>query len=487
MVEIVVDTTAGALRGIMLPSGVRLFAGVPFAAPPTGPLRFRPPVLPDPWSDLRNATSFPPMPAQGPSALVQGTGPVTGCEDCLYLNIWMPKGDGPHPVLVWIYGGGFDSGSASPPDIGGDYLARRLGAVVVAVNYRLGALGWLYLADLGGTAWAGCSNLGLQDQTAALRWVTDNIAAFGGAPDNVTVAGESAGAFSIGALLATPAAKGLFARAILQSGSTSRIFPPTVVTRMTTDLLDALGLDDLDDLLTVDTETLINAQSRVVDSDIGQRNLPGGRSWGVVLDGTILPVDPHTAVEKGAARHVELLVGANRDEVRLFEAIQGDAFRPDDDETLMAEMARAGVVRPDELMAAYRRAAAGSDLARLRSMFLTDAIYRVPALRLAHAQVAAGGSAYLNRFSGEPYGATLGACHAADLAYVFGRLTGTPADTPENRAIADQLIQAWAEFIRDGDPGWAVYDAETAGNTRQFGGSADTITETPDARTWRQP
>jgi para-nitrobenzyl esterase len=120
-------------------------------------------------------------------------------------------------------------------------------------------------------------------------------------------------------------------------------------------------------------------------------------------------------------------------------------------------------------------------------MFLTDAIYRVPALRLAHAQVAAGGSAYLNRFSGEPYGPALGACHAVDLAYVFGRLTGTPADTPENRAIADQLIQAWAEFIRDGDPGWAVYDAETAGNTRQFGGSADTITETPDARTWGQP
>ncbi|MGW0846430.1 carboxylesterase family protein [Streptomyces sp. NPDC002787] len=183
------------------------------------------------------------------------------------------------------------------------------------------------MADLG-SQWAGSTNLALQDQMAALRWVGDNIASFGGDPGNITVAGQSAGAFSIGALLAAPAAAGLFHKAILQSGSTSRIFDRATATTIAEDLIIALRLDSPEDLLTVTFRRILDAQSTVVTGDIGQRNLPGGRSWGAVLDGSVLPVAPQQAVADGAAAGIPLLVGATRDEARVFQMIGGDSFRP---------------------------------------------------------------------------------------------------------------------------------------------------------------
>ncbi|MGC9541182.1 carboxylesterase family protein [Streptomyces sp. UG1] len=317
-VTLLTDTTTGTVRGSVLPHGGRLFAGIPFAAPPVGELRFRPPQPPRPWQGVRQADSFAPAPAQGASSLVPGASRTSTfpafptaeiretSEDCLYLNVWTPTTtaeDALRPVIVWIYGGGYDAGSAAPPYSDGATLARQTGAVVVTANYRLGALGFLHLADLG-SQWAGSTNLALQDQMAALSWVRDNIASFGGDPGNITVAGQSAGAFSIGALLAAPAAAGLFHKAILQSGSTSRIFDRATATTMAEDLISALRLDSPEDLLTVACQRILDVQSTVVTGDIGQRNLPGGRSWGAVLDGSVLPVAPQQAVADGAAADI---------------------------------------------------------------------------------------------------------------------------------------------------------------------------------------
>jgi para-nitrobenzyl esterase len=480
-----VDTRDGRLRGGPLPDGGALFAGIPFAAPPVGPLRLRPPQPPQPWSDVRDATELRTAPPQRLSALLAGAGGGDSAinpmgdhdEDCLYLNVWTPELSGRHPVLVWIYGGGFDSGSASPPTTDGAALSRLTGTVVVAANYRLGALGFLHLAELGGPGWAGSSNLGLQDQAAALRWVRDNIAAFGGDPGNITVAGESAGAFSIGSLLVAPAAEDTFHRAILSSGSTSRIFDADTGTAIASDLLAKLELDKVDDLVDVPVERILDVQNSVVDTDIGRRNLPGGRSWGVVLDGTVLPRHPQGAVAAGAAAGIGLLVGANRDEMRLFQAMQGAAYTPADEPALLAEMERAGVADPGRLLAGYRQRSPKAGLAELRTLFLTDAVYRLPASELAAAQTAAGGRAHAYLFAAEPVGPDLGAFHGSDLMMVFDALDHV--GTPELIKVRDDLTEAWARFAATGDPGWAPYDPGARPNTRQFGGTEQMITEPP--------
>ncbi|MGR4849412.1 carboxylesterase/lipase family protein [Streptomyces sp. LARHCF252] len=492
------DTTTGTVRGCALPDGGRLFAGIPFAAPPVGELRFHPPQPPRPWQGVRRADRFAPAPVQGASSLVPGTSQKSSfptfptaeiretSEDCLYLNVWTPAAmaeDALRPVIVWIYGGGYDAGSAAPPYSDGAALARQTGAVVVTANYRLGALGFLHLADLG-RQWAGSTNLALQDQMAALRWVRDNIASFGGNPGNVTVAGQSAGAFSVGALLAAPAAAGLFHKAILQGGSTSRIFDRATATTIAEDLITALRLEGPEDLLTVTCRRILDAQSTVVTGDIGQRNLPGGRSWGAVLDGSVLPVAPQQAVAEGAAADIPLLVGATRDEVCVFQMIGGDSFRPEGETALYTEMRRAGVTEPEKLLDAYRRRVADSDdLSALRGAFLTDALYRIPATRLAQAQAGAGGRAYHYLLFDEPCGPAMGAFHGADLLHVFDKLSLVGADTPEHLTARDTLVGAWAAFAATGSPGWPPYDPEAAGNSRAIGGSpADAgrlITEPP--------
>jgi para-nitrobenzyl esterase len=488
--DFVVETDRGRVRGLAMGAAGAVFAGIPFAGPPVGPLRLRPPQPVESWSGVRDAVRFPPRPAQsgfagqqidmGPSVGVTAEGLETNpqsSEDCLYLNVWSPGLSGRRPVIVWIYGGGYEVGAASPPDTNGASLAQRADIVVVAMNYRVGALGFLHLVDLGGPEWAGSTNLGLQDQAAALHWVKENIAAFGGDPDNVTIAGQSAGAFSVGSLLAMPIAAGTFGKAILSSGSTSRIFHTDIANVIAEDVLSKLGLSTVDELLDVPVERILAIQSSVVDNDLGLRNLPGGRSWGAVLDGTLLPRRPQDAVKDGVAVDIPLLVSANRDEMRLFQLMQGEAYHPDDEDALLAEITRAGFTQPAQVLAAYRKRAPAADLTQLRTLFLGDAIYRMPVSRLAQAQVAAGGRAYAALFSAEPMGPEIGAGHGMDLPYVFDQLTAMQADTPENLAIRDEMVGTWARFAATGDPGWPAY---THANARQFGGDAATVTEPPD-------
>ena len=469
-------TKAGRLRGRDVPGGGILFAGIPFARPPIGELRLRPPQPVEPWTGVREADAYSPAPAQRSTPFAAGRMPeIASDEDCLYLNLFNPALDGARPVIVWIFGGGFEVGFASPPMTDVAALGRATGAVVVAMNYRVGALGWLHLADLGGSDWAGSTNLGLQDQIAALHWVRENIAAFGGDPDNVTVAGMSAGAFSIGALLAAPSASGTFHRAILGSGSTERIFTAATGTAIAEDLLNALGLSSVDELAGVPVDRLLDTQGIVTESDIARRNLPGGRAWGVVLDGTVLPVHPTIAVRTGAAAHVPLLISTNRDEIKAFEKLPG--FAPADDDAVLADIRQAGFEQPDSVLNGYRVRHPHADLTELRSRFLTDAIYAVPANRLAQAQVGAGGKAYRALFAPDPFGPEVGTPHGMDLPFIFDLLELSGFGTPANLAVRDDLHDAWHRFAETGDPGWPTYDAEATENTRLFGGPGGMTTE----------
>jgi para-nitrobenzyl esterase len=408
-------------------------------------------------------------------------------EDCLYLNVWTPSTQGRRPVLVWVYGGGFETGSASPPKFDGATLSRLTGAVVVAANYRLGALGWLCPPEPDRERWADSANLGLQDQVAALHWVSGNIAAFGGDPDSVTLAGTSAGAFAVGTLLTLPAAAGTFHRAILHSGSTSRVYSAETAAAVSRDLFTALGVDDMRGFAAAPLYDILRLQSSVTDPDLGTRNLPGGRAWGMVLDGTVLAQNPHEAVKSGAAAHVPLLIGANEDEFRMFAALLGESYVPDHEGDLLAEMASAGITRPAELLAGYRsRLPGGGDaalgrqeLGELRTHFLSDAVYRAPAVRLAHAQTAAGGRAYTYLFTGRPMGPEDGSYHSAESMYLFDKLGRLGIDNPEHREIRDTLVDSWARFMESGDPGWPAYDPRLTAPARRVGTGSSFVTEPP--------
>ncbi|MFF4731720.1 carboxylesterase/lipase family protein [Streptomyces mirabilis] len=495
---VVRTTSHGPVRGTREDEAGAVFAGIPFAAPPIGTRRFLPPEPPPTWTEVRDATRFPAPPAQAAfsfPALAREAGgagsdpfmnmlAVLGSpdEDCLYLNVWTPEVDGRRPVLVLIFGGGFETGSCSPPWTDGAALSRLTGAVVVTFNYRLGALGWIHPAGPDRERWAMSANLGLQDQAAALGWVRDNITGFGGDPGNVTIAGGSAGARSVGALLALPAAAGTFRKAILQSGSTGRIRLPEDAAVMTEDLMAALDVKNMDALAALPVERIIAAQKTVTETEVGRRNL---RGWGPVLDGTMLPVNPRRAVETGAAAHIPLMLGTNRDKVAMWAA-QGQVERPRDAEALLAEMTSAGVAHPADLLQAYRarldHAPGGPDrdeLTTLRMMFLSDTLYRLPAVQTARAQTAAGGSAHTYLFTGQPFGEQVGATHGAEAIYLSDRLASRDIDTPEHRALRDELAGAWAGFIADGDPGWPADDPSRPDNSRLISGTEFTIAEPP--------
>ena len=237
MDEVVVETRYGPIQG-MQEGPLQVFRGIPFAKPPIGPLRLRPPEPPEPWSGIRDATAFGPSPMQASSPFIRIT---STSEDCLYLNVWTPRADDARrPVMVYIYGGRFISGSASEPQYNGSAFAQDGDLVVVTLNYRLGALGFLYLGDLLGEDYADSGNCGLLDIIAALQWVREHIADFGGDPSQVTIMGQSSGAMCVATLLAMPAVRGLFGRALLESGAGQTTRDTKTATRTTRRFLSML-------------------------------------------------------------------------------------------------------------------------------------------------------------------------------------------------------------------------------------------------------
>lgn len=489
--------------------GVWAFLGIPYARAPSGPLRWRPPQRPEAWSGVRDATEPGLLAPQGPGA--PGTtlpgDPCEQGEDCLHLSIWTPAPDtSRRPVLVWIHGGGFTSGTAGRTLYRGHLLAAEGDVVVVSVNYRLGALGFLahpVLATEGVTA-----NWALLDQIAALRWVRDHIASFGGDPAKVTVFGESAGAMCISALLAAPAATGLFGGAVVQSGP-----PYTHSARRAHEaaheFVRQLGMTDVsrDELEKVPASELVAALSvlsRVVPrpGELPQPLLP-------VVDGVTLPETPLTAIAGGSATGVATIVGTNRDEMSFFALTDPCAQRMDG-ASLRARIERsAPYVPPDAVVDHYAGVLAGrGEPAEPRDLWVaagSDVVFRWPSLRLAAALRAHEPRTFVYLFTWEcpAFDGVLGATHGLEIPFVFGTYadpgisrfavgdgcgganggTGPIARMDEAHALSSAMRASWVSFARSRDPSTALAERwpswDRARRATMVFGPAVTVEEAP--------
>lgn len=471
METVTIDSPSGRLRGERL-DDADVFRAIPYAAPPVGQRRFRPPAPIEPWTGERDALSFGASAPQltGTLEAYFGGRAAEHSEDCLTLNVWAPRGEGPHPVMVWIHGGAFVTGAAATPWYSGRPFARS-GCVLVSINYRLGALGFTHLADHDGERFAASGNLGLLDQVAALQWVSDNIAAFKGDAGNVTIFGESAGGASVVALLATPAARGLFHKAIAQSPSITQLRTRERAKEAADELLAALQLDptDVGGIVDVPLDQLIAAQAELIKDPA-----KGFTAFAPTPDGLVLPSRPSEALADGAAGGVPVLLGATRDEMHLF-TFADPAYATMDDVALRARAERVFDGNAAAALTAYRAARPGYSPGQLASAIATDQTFRVPADRAADALEATGSPvwSYWFTYPSPAFDGLLGACHGLEIPFVFGNLhqrgvqlfTG---DGDDRLPIGAQMHGAWVAFARDGDPGWPGWDpAQRA--TRVFG------------------
>ncbi|MFC7304297.1 carboxylesterase/lipase family protein [Streptomyces monticola] len=459
-----VRTAAGIVRGGW-ESERAVFRGIPFAGPPVGALRFAAPRPVDAWDGVRPAVAYGPPPPQSAAFGMDTLARDAAGDDWLTVNVWSPE-PGPGaglPVLVWICGGAYVFGMSGLPEYDGGRLAGHR-VVLVTFNYRLGVEGF---AQIEGAP----ANRGLLDQVAALQWVRDNIRAFGGDPDNVTVFGQSAGAGSVAALTAMPRAAGLFRRAVTQSVQ-GTFFSPELAADIATACAREVHLrPTVADLSTVAPSRLPAAGDAVAANmsrwqgrwgRITHRPIP----FSPVVDGDVLPVTPWQALAAGAGRDIGLLVGHTRDEHRLFSLIDGLLGQVTQEQTTTA--LRALAPGPDGERR-YRDAFPAASPEELYELVHADWLFRMPSLHLALAQLAGGGRAHVYELAwpAPGMGGVLGACHGLDVPLVFGTLgSGQPAlligeaDSSEAEALSAQIRTAWTAFAAHGDPGWPAYDTE---------------------------
>jgi para-nitrobenzyl esterase len=473
----IVQTAQGLVRGRNR-AGWLEFRGIPYAEAPQGPLRFAPPRRQPRWDDtgVLDATFFgdaaPQQPPEPPLGTLLGT--RASSEDCLSLNVWTPAADrdARRPVMVWIHGGGYADESGSDDPYHGHTFARD-GIVLVTINYRLGVLGYLHVAehfDLG----AGSGNFGALDQIAALEWVAENIAAFGGDPSNVTIFGESAGGWAVATLLASPRASGLFRRAICQSGAGDHVLAPEEAQRVTDRYLALLGVKpgDLDHLRSVDTRTIIAAQAALYGEALAGGDatdrLLGDRA-GLLLclmpvtTGEVVSAPPVDLIRSGNGHDIDLIVGSNSTEYGLYRLFPGGVFSAARMLELSRSALRASGCRVEQVEAAYRAEHGDDDFAVGEAME-TDRFFRLPAIELAQAHAGGSGRTFLYELAWS--GSELGACHLLDVPFVFDRLD-TPlarrlaGDRP-NPDVATVMHSSWVAFATWGDPdpsrqrGWSA-------------------------------
>ncbi|MBV9228843.1 MAG: carboxylesterase/lipase family protein [Chloroflexi bacterium] len=445
METVVVKTRAGKVMGVQ-EGLLQIFKGIPFARPPVGPLRFRAPQPVEPWSGVRPAIEF------GASSVQDTTSSqLSGstAEDCLYLNVWTPRADTAlRPVMVYIHGGSFMYGSGSQFD--GSFFATRGEVVTVTCNYRLGALGFLYLGELLGEDYITSGNNALLDIIAALQWVHENIASFGGDPSQVTIMGESAGAMCVATLLAMPAAQGLFARAILESGAGQTTRDVQSAARTTQRFLEAVSIppDKADALLALPVEVLLAAQSRMIAGASLRRD------FGPVVDSCALPEFPLDAISHGRAAHVPLLIGTNRDESRLFIAMDRRLASPD--ETMLKGIFGTNT---QALLNAFRTESQHKVPRQAWAEVLTNYQYRIPAIRVAEEQALQGADVWMYRFDWAK--TRWGAFHALELSFTWptcdsiNALVQTALLAPltaTDQLLAECMQAAWIAFMRTGNP-----------------------------------
>lgn len=481
MSHTVIETGAGPVRG-RLEQDAAVFLGIPYAAAPQGIARFRPPQPHVPWDSVLDATDYGPTAPQPRRDAFRsldmspyfGPGWVRGA-DYLTVNIWAPTAMSGRPVMVFVHGGGFVSGSNRSALYDGSAFARD-GVVLVAVNYRLGVPGFLHLPDAP-------DNRGLLDVLAALRWVRENIAAFGGDPDNVTLFGQSAGATLVGAVLADPASEGLLRRAIMQSGNGTGAFTRNQAEIVTAALGESLGLTpSAATLADVSDDALVQAMPAPAGLDLAVNGevdpLAGLSAFSVVADR-----QPATAFEAKRAHGVDLLLGVNADEGNLYLAPVGklSGTTEDDIRALAAQVHP----YPEALLAAYRAGYDRYPPDQLRATILGDALFRVGSRRLADAH---SGRTHAYRFTwqSQALDGQLGAAHAMEVPFVF-ETTGLPAlhgpyallgTEPAPADLASRMHATWIRFATTGDPGWPEYSA-TDPVTMLIGDSWKVVSDVP--------
>lgn len=461
----VVETRAGKLRGSIGNDAVS-FKGVRYAAPPFGVNRMQLPKPVPAWDGVRDALAFGPKSPQVayPPGIAEGIPElVVSGEDCLSLNIWTPDiGAVGLPVMVWIPGGMFEfHATGATPFYDGSRFARD-GIVCVTIGYRVGAEGFLYLGDE-------FANLGLLDQIAALEWVQENIAAFGGDPGEVTIFGESAGAMSVATLMTMPRAKGLFGRAIVESGNTPNVNSPATAERIGRRLAELLGVAATRDAIAATSpERVLEAQTKL-RNDLLTR--PDPSFWGEValsylpwaptVDGQIVPAPPIDRIAGGAAADIDLLVGSNTEETRLFFVCDGSIDRITD-EMLLALAAAYRL--PPEGLAVYRAANPRASAGELLSAIQTDWYWRIPAVRMADAHCATAlASTYMYEFAWQSpqMRGRLGAAHSMEIPFVFDTLgfgTEPLLGLSPPQSLAATMHSAWGTFAKTGDCPWPKYD-----------------------------
>ncbi len=454
-------TASGSVRGVA-ESGLDVFRGIPYAAPPVDERRFRPPAPVAPWTDVRDATAFGPACPQDPDEHEMAEGTPTS-EDCLTLNVWSRSDGAQAPVVVFIHGGGFTAGSTLDPWYDGAAFAQR-GIVFVSLQYRVGPLGWLDLSKLG-PQYATSGNDGLQDQMAALRWVRTNAAAFGGDPKNVTIVGESAGAISISALLGSPAADGLYDRAILESGTPGTVATRDWSQRVFERFVEFSGVSEPEDILSLPTDRVLDAARQIYDTELSDT------AFHPLVDGVILPQLPMRRIAAADGPKVPVIIGTNLDEARYWlyyipelDRLPLRYYRPWL-ESLVGE-------RADDVIAAYRAERPELDEAQTGLALSGDVGFRMPAIRMAEALSARGVPVwmYLATIDSPDLDGRMGSAHAIELPFVFDNLTADRAPElvgtdPANEALADTTQRLWVSFATDGVPSasgapkWPTYDA----------------------------
>ncbi|WP_232661978.1 carboxylesterase/lipase family protein [Pseudonocardia sp. TRM90224] len=450
-------TSIGQIAG--RPAGdLCAYKGIPYAAPPVGDLRFKPPQPAAPWQDTLQATDGDrvcPQPAIDEEDYPNDQKAFLD-EDCLHLNVWAPQGGSANrPVIVFVHGGAALYGTANGARYDGSTLAAAGGAVVVTLNYRLGALGWAELGNLDPTL-RGSGNNGLRDQIAALTWVHDHIADFGGDPGNVTAVGQSEGAFSLSAILATDNPQRLFRRVVLESGSGYMVRSAQLEARNSATFLAATGAKDIAAVRAMSTEALLDATGKAVEasgSAVGSATF-----FGPYVDGTLVKAPTLQRLAEGNARGIDMVIGTNRDEV-LFFAQFDPRIRQLTEQAYSAIFPAALDPRRAEVEAAYHADRPGESENDVVLAMVNDQLMRVPATRMAEAQ-AAWGRTFMYRFDWAPQNG-LGAVHTAELPFVFGtlRFTGIPGgaeamETDRDRlsALSERMVAAWTTFARTGDP-----------------------------------